>query len=68
MPFPNYPDKHTLPALLNSEDIIGYRRHLKRLPDVGSPAGLLLCLERGLPKRLRRHIPVRKAGSMLGEL
>jgi len=68
MTFPNYPEKHRLASLLNPGDIVGYRRHLGRLPRIDYPEGLLFCLERGLPKRLRRRAPVRYAGRMFGEL
>lgn len=59
MSFPNHPEKHLLPSLLNPRDIVEYRRHLGRLPGIDFPDSLLLCLERGLPKRLRRHIPLK---------
>ena len=68
MTFPNFPDKHENSSLLNPQDIVEYRRKLGRLPLPNFPEGLLFCLERGLPRRLRRRIPVRKAGSMLGDL
>jgi len=68
MSFPNYPDKHRLASLLNPEDIVGYRRRLGRLPKIRFPEGILFCLERGMPRRMRRRAPVRKAGSMLGDL
>jgi uridine phosphorylase len=68
MNFPNFPDKHSFDALLNPEDIVAYRRHLNRLPKIEFPEGILFCLERGLPKRLRRRVPVRMVGSMLGDL
>lgn len=68
MPFPNFPGKHQFASLLNPEDIVAYRRHLGRLPDIEFPEGLLFCLERGMPRRMRWRVPVRKAGSMLGDL
>lgn len=68
MNFPNYPDKHNLNSILNPEDIVGYRRHLGRLPNIQVPDGILFCLERGMPKRMRWRVPVRKVGSMLGDL
>lgn len=69
MPFPNYPNKHGLKSLLTAQDIVEYRRHLGRMPrGADSLEGVLFCLERGLPRRLRRRIGIRKAGSMLGEL
>jgi len=68
MTFPNYPDKHRHPSLLDPQDIVGYRRHLGRLPEIGAPEGLVFCLEKGLPRRMRWRIPVRHAGSMLGDV
>jgi purine-nucleoside phosphorylase len=68
MSFPNYPDKHSLASLLNPEDIVSYRRRLGRLPSIKFPEGILFCLERGMPRRMRRRAPVRKVGSMLGDL
>ena len=68
MIFPNYPNKHEHDSLLTAADIVAYRRHLGRMPDADSLEGLLFCLERGLPRRLRRRVWIRKAGSMLGDL
>ena len=68
MNFPNFTDKYASKSLLNAEDIIGYRRHLGRLPDVPELEGVLLCLERGLPRRMRWKIPVQEVGSMNGDL
>jgi uridine phosphorylase len=68
MNFPNFSDKHANPSLLNAADIIQYRRHLGRIPDAPDLEGVLLCLERGLPRRMRWKIPVRGVGSMNGDL
>ncbi len=68
MIFPIYSDKHANQSLLTAEDIVGYRRRLGRLPDAPNLEGVLLCLERGLPRRMRWKIPVQEAGSMNGEL
>lgn len=68
MSFPNYPNKHDNGSLLDPQHIVDYRRRLGRLPKIEFPEGLLFCLERGLPRRLRWRVPVRKAGSMLGDL
>lgn len=64
MSFPNFPEKHTLESLLKAEDIVAYRRVLGRLPKFRKLDGVLFCLERGLPRRMRWRIPVRRAGSM----
>jgi uridine phosphorylase len=68
MKFPNFSDKHANPSLLNAADIVSYRRRLGRMPDVPDLQGVLLCLERGLPRRMRWKIPVQEAGSMNGDL
>ncbi len=68
MNFPNHAEKHGSPSLLNAEDIVNYRRRLGRYPDVPDLQGVLLCLERGLPRRLRWEIPVQEVGSMNGDL
>jgi uridine phosphorylase len=63
MSFPNYPEKHTLEPLFKAEDLVAYRERLGRMPKI-KPAGVLFCLERGLPHRMRWRIPVERAGSM----
>jgi len=68
MTFPIFSNKYGGRALLNAEDIVGYRRRLGRHPDVPNLQGVLLCLERGLPRRLRWKIPVQGVGSMNGDL
>ena len=68
MSFPNLPEKLSGESLLNPGDIVRYRQHLGRMPDLHSPRSALFCLERGLPQRLRWRIPVRKAGSMNADL
>jgi uridine phosphorylase len=67
MSFPNYPDKHKIESILKAEDIVAYRGRLGRMPTI-NPHGALLCLERGLPHRMRWRIPVRKAGHMNSDL
>lgn len=68
MSFPIYPDKHKLKELYNARDIVGYRKRIGRMPSLHSPEGILFCLERGLPWRLRWRIPVERAGGMNGDL
>lgn len=63
MGFPNYPDKHKLESLLTAEELVAYRARLGRMPKV-KPEGVLFCLERGLPHRMRWRIPVERAGAM----
>jgi uridine phosphorylase len=61
--FPNYPDKHNLASLLTADELVAYRARLGRMPKV-KPEGVLFCLERGLPQRMRWRIPVARAGAM----
>ncbi|MEP7135383.1 MAG: nucleoside phosphorylase [Chloroflexota bacterium] len=68
MSFPIYPDKHKLKELYGARDIVGYRKRIGRMPNLHSPEGILFCLERGLPWRLRWRIPVERAGGMNGDL
>ncbi len=68
MSFPVDASKVDRASLLNAGDIIGYRRNLGSYPDVPDLQGVLLCLERGLPRRMRWRIPVQPVGSMNGDL
>lgn len=63
MGFPNYPDKYKLDSLLTADELVAYRARLGRMPKV-KPEGVLFCLERGLPRRMRWRIPVEQAGAM----
>lgn len=68
MSYPIYPDKHKLQELYGARDIVGYRKQVGRMPSLSSPEGILFCLERGLPWRMRWRIPVKRAGGMNGDL
>ena len=63
MSFPNYPDKHKFTSLLTADELVAYRARLGRMPKI-KPEGVLFCLERGLPHRMRWRIPVERAGAM----
>ncbi len=68
MSFPNYPGKHEGDAVLEPSAMIDYRRRLGRLPKFNPPEAVLVCLHRGLPERLRRRIPLRRAARLMGDL
>ncbi|NJN44703.1 MAG: nucleoside phosphorylase [Anaerolineae bacterium] len=68
MSFPIFPKKHKLDALYGAKEIVAYRKRIGRMPNLPNPDGVLFCLERGLPWRLRWRIPVRRAGGMNGDL
>jgi uridine phosphorylase len=63
MSFPNYPDKHKHESLLTADELVAYRSRLGRMPKI-KPEGVLFCLERGMPRRMRWRIPVQRAGAM----
>ena len=68
MNFPNFPGKYEYRSILTAEDIVAYRRRAGRLAKVPDLEGVLLCLERGLPGRMRWQIPIQDAGKMNGDL
>lgn len=68
MNYPIFPDKTQHGSLLTADNIVRYRRHLGRMPQLPASYGALFCLERGLPDRMRRKIPVRKAGNMNAQI
>lgn len=68
MNFPIYPDKYKLRELYGAKEIVNYRKQIGRMPSLPSPEGVLFCLERGLPKRMRWRVPVTRAGGMNGDL
>lgn len=68
MNYPIYPDKYKLQELYSAGDIVEYRKQVGRMPSLSAPEGILFCLERGLPWRMRRRVPVKRAGGMNGDL
>lgn len=68
MSFPNFPEKYKLESMYGAKEIVGYRKKVGRMPSLSAPQGVLFCLERGLPWRLRWRIPVYRAGGMNGDL
>jgi len=68
MSYPIYPEKHVLPEMYGAREIVGYRKKVGRMPSLSAPEGVLFCLERGLPWRMRWRVPVKRAGGMNGDL
>ncbi len=68
MSFPNYDGKYQCRPVLTAQDVVDYRRKMGRLPKVPDLQGVLLCLERGLPRRLRWQIPITEVAKMNGDL
>lgn len=67
MSFPIHPEKYKLKEMYGARDIVEYRKKVGRMPSLSAPEGVLFCLERGLPWRLRWRIPVKRAGGMNGD-
>jgi uridine phosphorylase len=68
MSFPIHPAKYTIKELYGAPEIVAYRKRVGRMPSLSAPEGILFCLERGLPWRLRWQVPVKRAGGMNGDL
>lgn len=68
MPFPNFPNKYKGKSVLTPQNMIAYRQQMGALPKGPAPKAVLLCLERGLPERMRRKHPYRRVGRLNGDL
>ena len=68
MTFPVFEGKHALTAMVTPAEMIAHRRRGGRLPTFAAPVGAVICLERGLPERMRRRVPLRRLGRLMGDL
>lgn len=68
MNFPIHPEKYRLNAVYGAREIVAYRKQVGRMPGLEAPEGVLFCLERGLPWRMRWRIPINRAGGMNGDV
>ena len=68
MSFPNFPDKHDLDAIVEPEAMLAHRRQGGRLKTIEPLEGVIMCLQRGLPERLRWRIGIRRVGRLMGDL
>lgn len=68
MSFPNYPNKQNGESILNPQDILAFRRRLGIMPKGEAPESVLICLQRGLPERMRWRVPIQRAGRLMGDL
>jgi len=68
MPIPNFPDKSKGKPLLTPQHMLAYRQQAGQLPQGAGPQAVILCLQRGLPERLKRKHPLRKVGRLNGDL
>lgn len=68
MPFPNVPEKYDSKAILTPQHMLAYRQSVGQLPSGRGPQAVILCLQRGLPERLKRRHPYKKIGRLNGDL
>jgi uridine phosphorylase len=68
MSFPNFPDKQNKESLLEPGDMFAFRRRIGQINKISPPEGLIVCLQRGLPERMRWQIPIQRAGRMMADL
>lgn len=68
MSFPNVPEKHRLEAVVAPEAMLAHRRRGGRLGVFDPPNGAVICLQRGLPERLRWRVRIRRLGRLMGDL
>ncbi|MEX2161381.1 MAG: nucleoside phosphorylase [Anaerolineales bacterium] len=68
MPVPNFADKYKGRAILTPEAMLAYRQRAGMLPKGAGPEAVILCLQRGLPERVKRRHPIRSIGRINGDL
>jgi uridine phosphorylase len=68
MTFPNLPGKHRLAAIVEPAAMLAHRRRGGRLGAFEPPTGAVICLQRGLPRRMRWRVRIRRLGRLLGDL
>jgi uridine phosphorylase len=66
--FPLVPGKHRFDAIVTPSAMLVHRRSSGRLPSLVAPKAAVLCLQRGLPERMRRRVRIRKIGHLMGQL
>lgn len=69
MTFPNDPEKYGRASLLNPDEMLAFRRRVGHIPQtLTPPEALIVCLQRGLPERMRWRIPIRRVGKLMSDL
>ncbi|HEY4332852.1 MAG TPA: nucleoside phosphorylase [Ilumatobacteraceae bacterium] len=67
MTFPVFPGKQELEAIVTPAAMLAHRRAGGRLGAIAAPRAAVICLERGLPQRVR-SVRLRKVGRLMGDL
>lgn len=68
MTYPVIPDKHRLTAIVEPAAMLEHRRRGGRVASSEPLQGVVVCLQRGLPERLRWRIRLRRLGRLMGDL
>lgn len=68
MPLPNMPGKYSGKSILTPEHMLKYRQQAGQLPKGRGPEAVILCLQRGLPERMKRRHPHKQIGRLNGDL
>ena len=68
MSYPIFPDKPQLPAMLSAGQMIEFRRAHGGLAGRSAPQSVILCLYKGVMKRLAWRHPARRVPGFLGDL
>src|SRR3989304_5880119 len=68
MSFPVHPDNRAGQAVLTPQAMIAYRQRSGLLPVMEAPSAVILCLQRGLPERMRGRYPLRRVARLMGDL
>ena len=68
MSFPNYSEKIGKESLLHPGEMFAFRRRIGQIKNIAPPEGLIVCLQRGLPERMRWRTPIQLVGRMMADL
>ncbi|TAM62797.1 MAG: hypothetical protein EPN50_06435 [Chloroflexota bacterium] len=68
MSYPNLPEKHGFAAIVEPGAMIAHRRRGGRVASDAPFSGAIICLQRGLPERLRWRVRLRRLGRLMGDL
>ena len=68
MTYPVFPAKHGLDAIVTPQEMLAHRRRGGRLPELAPIDAAVICLQRGLPERLKRQVRLRRVGRLMGDL
>lgn len=68
MSVPQLAGKSSLAGIVEPREMLEHRRRGGRLRSLPSIDAAIVCLQRGLPERLRWHVRLRRLGRLMGDL